>query len=282
MSEHVERVDKSLNDKPPNGPVFEVAIAYTRLEKNQNEMALSGDKREFAVQRLAEELRKKGLILNDVEGLSTENFLKIGAPEEILGRMAEILQIRKPTYIGLVVPFEWGEREAFVRQSEDENLFSWEERHRCLHSLLHQVVNSTENDIVLTTNESDEFIWKAGESLLSKLIATKVVKDVFLLHDEKKRKHLLDNWAWKWTGFTSQPIDTIYSYFGPKVAIYFAFLGMYTQWLFYPSIFGLFIYFINMRSWESLTPPLVSMLAVMWAVLFLQFWKRKNAALLAR
>ncbi|MCO5597813.1 hypothetical protein L7F22_051897 [Adiantum nelumboides] len=272
-----ERFEKSSNDKDLDVHAFEIAIAYEKPKHAQQ-----AGKPQLAVERLLEELRNKGLVLKEVEGLSSQNFAKVGAPLEVLGQMAETLQIRKPTHFGLDVPFEWDERDAFVRQAEHHSLFSWEERHRCLRSLLNQVVNSTGNDVVLRSNDLEEIVWKPGESLLSKLKYVKVVKDVFVLHDENERQHLLQEWAWNWTGFTSQPIDHIYSYLGPKVAIYFTFLGMYTQWLLYPSIAGLFFSYLNLGSWEALVPPLLSMLAVSWAVLFLQFWKRKNAALLAR
>ncbi|KAL0663827.1 hypothetical protein Bca4012_100664 [Brassica carinata] len=65
--------------------------------------------------------------------------------------------------------------------------------------------------------------------------------------DELKRKELLRTWALNWWNFTNQPIDKIYSYFGAK-------------YLVLPSFF---------------------VIATLWAALFLQFWKRKNAALLA-
>ncbi|KAI5068492.1 hypothetical protein GOP47_0016837 [Adiantum capillus-veneris] len=280
-----EQLIKSSNDKASDRPAFEIAIAYEKpksAEQSGGLISILKDKPQFAVERLIQELKNKGLVLKEVEGLSAENFVKIGAPVEVLGHMAETLQIRKPTHFGLDVPFEWDEREVFVRQSEHHSLFSWDERYRCLRSLLNQVVNLTEKDVVLRSNDLEEIVWKPGESLLSKLISVKVVKDVFVLQDENERQHLLHNWAWNWTGFTSQPIDSIYSYFGPKIAIYFTFLGMYTQWLLYPSVAGLFFYYVNMGSWEAIVPPLFSMLAVSWAVLFLQFWKRKNAALLAR
>eukprot|EP00250_Pteridium_aquilinum_P007824 c17468_g1_i1 orf=165-2180(+) len=281
-----EQLEKSLSDKAPDAPAFEVAVVYTKPANDEKENKLASifkDEPECAVERFATELRSKGLLLEHVEGRSSEHFFKIAAPVEVLGHMAETLQIRKPTHIGLDVPFEWDKKHAFVQQAGDNNLFSWTERHKCLHSLLYGVVNSTGQDVAFRIpGETKKLTWQPGESLLSKLMAAKVIKDVLILHEDKKRKELLHNWAFKWGDFTSQPVDSIYLYFGPKVAIYFTFLGMYTQWLFYPSIIGIFFYYTDLGSWESIVPPLFSMLAVTWAVLFLQFWKRKNAAVLAR
>ena len=44
----------------------------------------------------------------------------------------------------------------------------------------------------------------------------------FWLIDEIKRKQLLHSWALNWRDFTNQPIDEIYSYFGPKVSNHIA------------------------------------------------------------
>jgi anoctamin-10 len=109
-----------------------------------------------------------------------------------------------------------------------------------------------------------------------------VVSEVFPLHDEKRRNRLLEKWSYNWQGLWSQPIDEIYSYFGPKVAIYFAFLGMYSKWLVFPGVLGLILWFISFGPWEPVKPPLFSMTVIVWSVLFLQFWKRHNAELQAR
>jgi uncharacterized protein (DUF983 family) len=36
------------------------------------------------------------------------------------------------------------------------------------------------------------------------------------------------------------------------------------------------------RSWQSAVPPVFSMAIVVWAVVFLQFWRRTNAEILTR
>ncbi|PNT72679.1 hypothetical protein BRADI_2g47780v3 [Brachypodium distachyon] len=142
-------------------------------------------------------------------------------------------------------------------------------------------VNKTNSEISLKFDDK-EFDWKRNESLLHRLENEGVVKLVFPLHDEVKRKHLLRNWALNWHDFTWQPIDEIYSYFGTKIATYFAFLGMYTRWLFFPAVSGLATQLIDFGSLQWLVLPSFFIFVISWAVFFLQFWKRKNSALLAR
>ncbi|XBI65106.1 anoctamin-like protein Os01g0706700 isoform X2 [Triticum urartu] len=198
----------------------------------------------------------------------------------ILGRAASEMQMKKLTYIGMELQFEWEQVAAFVRQP-DGSLFSWRERFTCFRYLIYGIVNKTNSEISLKFDDK-EFYWKQNESLLRRLEDEGVVKLVFPLHEEVKRKQLLRNWALNWHDFTWQPIDEVYSYFGTKIATYFAFLGMYTRWLFFPAVSGLATQLIDFGSFQWLVLPAFFIFVISWAVFFLQFWKRKNSALLAR
>uniref|UniRef100_A0A1D1YN83 Anoctamin-like protein Os01g0706700 n=1 Tax=Anthurium amnicola TaxID=1678845 RepID=A0A1D1YN83_9ARAE len=206
--------------------------------------------------------------------------LQLAAPLETLGRAAAELQMMKLTYIGVDLRFDWDQAAAFVRQS-DGSLFNWCERFRCFEHLIYGIVNRTDSTVTLTFG-SREFQWNTNEPLLDRMESEGIVKDVFPLHDETKRKPLLRNWALNWLDFTWQPIDEIYSYFGTKIATYFAFLGMYTRWLFFPAVFGLAVQLIDFGSWQLLVLPFFFIFIISWAVFFFQFWKRKNSTLLAR
>ncbi|XP_042477670.1 anoctamin-like protein Os01g0706700 [Macadamia integrifolia] len=252
---------------------FEIAIAVPKRNSK------GGDDNCDCVEFLVSELRTAGLVVEKVTGLSDE-FVELAAPVETLGRAAAELQIRKLTSIGMELQFEWDEVDAFVRQP-DGSLFSWCERFCCFHHIIYGIVNRKE--AVVTLNFSGkEFGWKPGESLLTMLQSEGVVKQVFPLHDEANRKQLLRNWALNWRYLTRQPIDKIYSYFGTKIATYFAFLGMYARWIFFPAAFGLILQLFDFGSWQLLVLPFFFICITSWAVLFLQFWKRKNSALLAR
>ncbi|XP_024970347.1 anoctamin-like protein At1g73020 isoform X6 [Cynara cardunculus var. scolymus] len=231
------------------------------------------------VEVLVAQFHRVGLIVDRVVGLHDE-FLKLLAPVEILGKAAAELQLKKRTHIGVDIQFEWDEAEAFIRQA-DGSFFSWCERFRCYNHMIYGIVNKSESAIILKSNCRD-VRWEPGESLVWKLETEAIVKEVFPLHDEIKRKQLLKCWALNWWDLTNQPIDEIYAYYGTKIATYFAFLGMYTKWLFFPAAFGLLLQLVDFGSLQLLVIPFFFICIISWAVLFFQFWKRKNSTLLAR
>ncbi|XP_022964136.1 anoctamin-like protein At1g73020 isoform X2 [Cucurbita moschata] len=188
--------------------------------------------------------------------------------------------MKKRTHIGMDLLFELDQVKAFVRQP-DGSLFSWCERFRCYHHLIYGIVNENQSAVTLKCEE-EEFQWNVGESLIRTLESKKIVKQIFPLHDEIRRKKLLGNWALNWWEFTGQPLDEVYSYFGTKVALYFAFLGMYTRWLLFPAALGLILQLVEFGSLRLLVLPIFFVSIIVWAVMFSQFWRRKNSALVAR
>lgn len=74
---------------------------------------------------------------------------------------------------------------------------------------------------------------------IDRLTEAKVISKVFPLHYDESLSRLKKDWVCQF--FSAQPLDTICEYFGIKIAIYFAFIGFYTKWLLYPTLFGLFI-----------------------------------------
>ncbi|CAA0814647.1 Anoctamin-like protein [Striga hermonthica] len=256
--------------------VFEVAIAVCK--RGENKVGASDDNGDF-FQVLVDELKKKGLIVERVVGLQNE-FIKLAATQEILGKAAAELKFRKRTFIGMDFPFDWDDVEAFMRLP-DGSLFSWCERFHCYNHLIYGIVNTEKSAIVLKY-DGKEIEWMQGESLLKKLESIAIAKEVFPLHDENKRKQLLRSWAFNWLDFTSQPIDDICSYYGLKIATYFAFLGMYTKWMLFPATLGLTVQWVDFGSLQFVVLPFFFICLISWAVMFFQFWKRKSSAISAR
>ncbi|WCJ39610.1 Anoctamin-like protein At1g73020 [Euphorbia peplus] len=266
-----------MNDFRQEKYGFEICLVVPRRKKNGKK-----DKKNTStdcVDLLLNELQNVGFLIDTAFGL-TADFIKLAAPPKTLGKAAADLQMKKLTYIGMDLQFQWEEAEAFVRQP-DGSLFSWIERFKCYHHLLYGIVNKSKLPTSLKW-DGKEYLWKVGESLMQRLEFEGVVKQVFPLHVEFKRKKLLREWVLNWRNFTKQPIDSMYSYFGLKIAIYFAFLRMYTRWMIFPAAYGLIVQLIDFGSLQFLILPAFFISIVIWAVLFFQFWKRKNCALLAR
>lgn len=255
-------------------PAFEIAVVVPKRSNVKEE-----DESSECVEVLVRDFQNVGLLVERVLGVA-DQFIKLAAPLETLGRAAARLQIKKRTRIGVDLQFEWEEAEAFVRQP-DGSLFSWSERFHCYQHLIYGIENKGKSAVILK-HDGKELRWEVGERLLQKLEYEGIVKQVFPLHDETKRKKLLHSWALNWQDFTNQPIDDIYSYFGTKIALYFAFLGMYTRWLLFPAAFGILLQIIDFGPFRLLVLPIFFICIILWAIMFSQFWKRKNSALLAR
>ncbi|GJM93398.1 hypothetical protein PR202_ga09951 [Eleusine coracana subsp. coracana] len=201
---------------------FEVGIVVPKLSRAAS--GGGGGRPEDCVARLVRELEGAGLLVDRIRGVPAE-FIKLAAPMGTLGRAAAEMRMKKLTYIGMELQFEWDQVAAFVRQP-DGSLFSWRERYCCFRYLIYGIVNKTDSQITLKFDEK-EFHWNPSEPLLTRLEAEGVVKLVFPLHDEIRRKQLLRNWALNWLDFTWQPIDEIYSYFGTKLPFELAYAYLY-------------------------------------------------------
>ncbi|XP_010690081.2 anoctamin-like protein At1g73020 [Beta vulgaris subsp. vulgaris] len=256
-------------------PVFEIALVFSKKEEKDEEYEDYNEVMEV----LVDQLKKTGLLVETVPGLAHE-FIKLAAPLEALGKAAAELQIRKRTNIGMDLAFDWDQVKAFARQA-DGSLFSWCERHHCYHHLIHGIVNRSKLAVPLKYG-SKKFYWELWEPLLQRLETEGILKEVFPLHDEQKKKEMVSSWAFNIWDVTRQPIDDIYLYFGTKIAIYFAFLGMYTQWLLFPAVLGIVLHSVDFGSLQFLAHPVFFISIISWAVFFFQFWKRKNYALITR
>jgi hypothetical protein len=140
---------------------------------------------------------------------------------------------------------------------------------------------------------------KKGKMInIKHLLQEQVYTEFFPLHDgtySSKGTNMRANLNRKWVGsyLSKQPIEEIRQYMGEKVALYFAWLGFYTQWLAFATVVGfiVFLYGVaNTRSpdagvgilqlmFDNELSPYYSFFISMWATLFLEYWKRKNATL---
>lgn len=99
------------------------------------------------------------------------------------------------------------------------------------------------------------------------------VKSIFPLHNEKVNQELLVHLS-KHVLLRNDDLDKIRNLFGPKVAMYFAFLQTYIAFLFFPAIAGFFAWLFLPK--YSLGYALVIEL---WCIVFLEYWKLQEVDL---
>ncbi|KAM7165120.1 anoctamin-9 [Macrochelys suwanniensis] len=92
----------------------------------------------------------------------------------------------------------------------------------------------------------------SSKETLQKLIKAKVFEAAFPLHEQEGLRELLKkNWAQWRKILKEQPIEDIRSYFGEKVALYFAWLGWYTRILFPAAVLGLLVFLYGIFHFDS-------------------------------
>ena len=77
---------------------------------------------------------------------------------------------------------------------------------------------------------------------LEKMIHNKCLEAAFALHDYNQLQELQEEWLQLLAWPSAQPFLKIRNYFGEKMALYYVFLGNYTEYLALPSIIGIGIY----------------------------------------
>lgn len=149
---------------------------------------------------------------------------------------------------------------------------------------------------------------KGGAGLnLDRLITQRLVKRVVCMHDENEKEALRSSWAHNFLQLPwEQPLEKIKDYLGENVALYFAWAGFLTTWQLWLSIIGFLVFVLKnvqilagsgedgsdgsggtdqcpaadkqpFRDSRHATPVLVAftMVTVVWAALYLEFWKRR-------
>ncbi|XP_069356059.1 anoctamin-10-like isoform X4 [Maniola hyperantus] len=124
---------------------------------------------------------------------------------------------------------------------------------------------------------------RPGQSIVPACVSRGVVANMFPLHERTALENLRKKWVK--TLFTPQPLDEISEYFGVKIAMYFAWLGHYTQSLTVPAVVG-FVFWVWLGTandyWKDIAYVLFSLFNVLWACVYLETWKRYSNVLAYR
>ncbi|XP_077168838.1 anoctamin-7-like isoform X1 [Paroedura picta] len=233
-------------------------------------------------------LRAAGLLLEQEETLSEHRsiqYLKLSAPWPLLVHYAEELSLRAPLQahpnpdsnsseallrqlhlpnpLAQPVPnkppdfytcsFRKSKLHRFLGSDSPDSYFSSTQRHRIVYEILTRTVYGKR---------------KHAEVGIERLLNEGVYSAAFPLHEGpfelpeyqvpaeelNPRQVLYCFWAQWRCWFKYQPLDHIREYFGEKVAIYFAWLGFYTAWLFPAAAVGTVVFLAGLFAMGTNTP----------------------------
>ncbi|EQC32321.1 hypothetical protein SDRG_10068 [Saprolegnia diclina VS20] len=201
-------------------------------------------------------------------------YLLVGAASDaVYARYAEVCALRKTNVKGKWVHFEQALATEFGATADGAVAFSSGEK---IDLLLFALASL---DVFLGDGETHA-VFKNGDKLFQTARDKGLITAVFPLHDTTERTHLMESWVKQKSAFTRVPVALVRDYCGNEVGFYFAFLGLYTRYLIYPTVVGLAVAlyqaFYGMSNFGS---ALYALFVAAWAVAFLEGWKRRQSEL---
>ncbi|XP_030742800.2 anoctamin-10 isoform X1 [Echinops telfairi] len=210
------------------------------------------------------------------ETLVNQNLYLIGASSIRLLLGAEALGLVKECNDNTMRAFTYGTRQNF--KDFDDNNDDFLTMAECQFIVKHELENLRARDEKMIPGYPQAKLYP-GKSLLRRLLTSGIVIQVFPLHDNEALKKLEDTWYTRFT-VKYQPIDSIRSYFGETIALYFGFLEYFTCALIPMAIIGLPYYLF---AWEDYDKYVIfASFNLVWSTVILEVWKRGCACMTYR
>ncbi|XP_057413040.1 anoctamin-2 [Balaenoptera acutorostrata] len=211
-------------------------------------------------------------------------FVRIHAPWQVLAREAEFLRIRVPTKKTYVIKSEGSITKTFnkILQKLSAPLKPRVPEHSNNRMKNLSYPFSREKMYLYNIQDKDTFFDNATRSRIvreilkrttcsgannmmgiNSLIANNIYEAAYPLHDGEcdspgddvnDRKLLYQEWARYSVFYKFQPIDLIRKYFGEKIGLYFAWLGLYTSFLIPSSVIGVIVFLYGCATIEEDIP----------------------------
>ncbi|XP_058237542.1 anoctamin-5b isoform X1 [Hemibagrus wyckioides] len=243
-----------------------------------------GDKKADRRREFEANLEKAGLELETEDKMDSDDhktyYLKIHAPWEVLATYAEVLKIKVPfkkTDIpkGREISLAWLTQPIRlprnIMKPEPDYFTAPFNKNKVDFFLIEDRATffppSTRNRIVyymLTRcpyyNKDRVDREKTG---IKRLLSNGTYTSAYPLHDcrywkrskdaqcESERFHLYKYWARFLCFYKEQPLNLIRKYYGEKIGIYFAWLGFYTEMLFFAAVMGVICFVYGLLSYDD-------------------------------
>ncbi|XP_036923959.1 anoctamin-2 isoform X2 [Sturnira hondurensis] len=254
-------------------------IELGRLDALEEERREQRDEFEHNLMEAGLELEK------DLESKSQGSiFVRIHAPWQVLAREAEFLKIKVPTKKMYEIKSEGGIAKKFneILQKLSSPLKPRVPEHSNNRMKNLSYPFSREKMYLYNIQDKDTFFDNATRSRIvheilkrttcsranntmgiNSLIANNIYEAAYPLHDGEydspgddmnDRKLLYQEWARYGVFYKFQPIDLIRKYFGEKIGLYFAWLGLYTSFLIPSSVIGVIVFLYGCATIEEDIP----------------------------
>jgi len=189
---------------------------------------------------------------------------------------AEEIQLKKPIkskFGGGIKEFIFDEQEFYERIESPAKFLTTQEKQSIISELLNQITCNTDTE-KLVLNEKPV---KNGRKLLHWCLRNKVLQQTLPIHDPEDLKSLRKHWVFSLV--RRQPLDHICSYFGVKLAMYFAWLGFYTRSLVIPALLGLAVWSTSGAdaTWDAAMFLVLSGFNLVWGLGFTDLWRQRCA-----
>uniref|UniRef100_A0A673FSR6 Anoctamin n=1 Tax=Sinocyclocheilus rhinocerous TaxID=307959 RepID=A0A673FSR6_9TELE len=208
---------------PPAHEDPELAAQEQRLDYHDDDQRLRREEFE-------ENLREMGLEMEREEGnkIPGVGFLKIHAPWEVLCREAEFMKLKMPTF----KKYEVSHGSSIV---EKVNMF------------MQKVTAPLQPNVGENRMENVKHLSYPFSREKQHLMYVILILSLQILYEE---------WASYSIFYKYQPIGLIRKYFGEKVGLYFAWLGVYTQMLIPAAIVGVIVFLYGCATVEDNIPSM--------------------------
>ncbi|XP_038261566.2 anoctamin-1 isoform X1 [Dermochelys coriacea] len=211
---------------------------------------------------------KKVYQINQAHGLLKKiNSVIQKITEPIQPKVAEL---KPQTVKRLSYPFS-REKQHLFDLSDKESFFDSKTRSTIVYEILKRTT-CTKAKYSMGTGEGRKMEatllnkrWKCGKYGITSLLANGVYSAAYPLHDGdyegenvelNDRKLLCEEWASYGVFYKYQPIDLVRKYFGEKIGLYFAWLGVYTQMLIPASIVGVIVFLYGCATVDENIPSM--------------------------
>ncbi|KAK6292247.1 hypothetical protein J4Q44_G00368310 [Coregonus suidteri] len=215
------------------------------------------------------------------------SFTRLHVPWPVLSREAEFLKIKVPTNKSYGLKEEHGFSASLsefwrkVNQPFQPNIpqlghSTTKQLSHCFSREKLHLFNITSKDTFFDNATRSRIVYeilrrtactRTSQSMgITTLIAKGVYDSAFPLHDgdytavghsERNDRQLLhDEWARYGAFYKYQPVDLIRKYFGEKIGLYFAWLGVYTQLLIPASLVGIIVFCYGCYTVDTNVPSL--------------------------